>query len=487
MSSSDLTEASLISYIALLGVLTIRLKSNSLIEMFRQFSLALPLGSCYLVAAAIASIAIFSSWQALFIMSAPVVPCLWFFYRNSRVEPGRYVQQGLAVVATCFFLVILLRWWNITILSYDSYAYVGLGGGLVNSAKFSDSSGFFTTYPVFIVVLQGLAQFLGLDYSPSIGPLFVLCGLSYMIFCFLLRLRSRGILTCFLATLLFLGALLSLLSPYFIVHQIFYINNHTAHGCLMFLAVMEICSLSLMSEADVAQKRNFVLIIFTLLGGVAFSRIEGALIASFLLVLLAEARQLTYKQFLAGTVFLIMFQLLWTLLLKKDFNFSTSSVNEFRLFGMMSIPAVICFAYVVPPLRRTAHLWRFAVIIAVMGALYYHGQRSPGHLAQSIAHIVYNLLYYVPWGVFWPVAVLAFGCALYTPRNNRVSAVCYVLSVYIMTLFALTAFRNPYRVGWGDSGNRMLGHLIPFVIYLVTFKVLEVLPTFREKDPGIAG
>lgn len=486
MSSSDLIEASLIAYMSLLGVLTVRLKSTSPIEMFRQFSLSLPLGSCYLVAAAIASIAIFSSWQAVFILSAPAIPCLWCFCGNSRSDPRRYILQALGVVAAFFFLVLLLRVWNITILSYDSYAYVGLGGGFVNSAKFSDSSGFFTTYPVFIVVLQGLAQFFGLDYSPSVGPLFVACSLSYIIFCFSLRLRNRGIFTRVIAALLFLSALTALLSPYFIVHQIFYINNHTAHGCLMFLAVMEICSLSLMTEAESARERNFTLIIFTLLGGVAFSRIEGALIASFLLVLLAEARKITGRQFFAGTVFFIMFQLVWTLLLQKDFNFSTSSVNEFRLFGMMSIPALICFAYVIPPVRRTAHLWRFVVIIVIMGALYYHTQRSPAHLAQAIAHIVYNLLYYVPWGIFWPVAVLAFGCALYAPRNNRISAVCYVLSVYVMTLFALTAFRNPYRVGWGDSGNRMMGHLIPFVIYLVTFKVLEVLPTFQEKDPAIA-
>jgi hypothetical protein len=38
--------------------------------------------------------------------------------------------------------------------------------------------------------------------------------------------------------------------------------------------------------------------------------------------------------------------------------------------------------------------------------------------------------------------------------------------------------RNPYRPGWGDSGNRMLAHLVP----LLFFYFLLVYGRSREKS-----
>lgn len=481
MSSSDLSEALLISYIALLGALTVRLTSSSLAEILRQFALALPLGCCYVVASAIGVAAISSAWNPIATLAVPFLPCLWVFFRCCGGRAARQVLQGGVVLVMYFLLVLVLRRWNLTILSYDSYYYLFIGGGFVTSASFFESAELLTSYPVFIVVLQGLCQFLGEDYSPSIGPLFVLCVLLYIVFCVLQQLRGRGAVNYLVTGILLAVTFGSLLSPYFIIHQIFYLNNHTAHGCMMFLVVMEICLLASTSDESRKERINLALLIFTLLGGIMFSRIEGLVVASFVMVLLAETKSLTGKQFFLGTGVLIGFQLLWTLLFFKAQLTTTvqlpkgTYINTLQMLVTMAPPLAICGAYLIPSLRKTTFMWPKCALLAVCGGVCFHALMSPTHYAETVTNTLYNLIFFVPWGTFWPIAALAVCCSFFMPRDRRASAVCFMLLVYPLILVALTAWRDPYRVGWGDSANRMMGHLIPFVVYLALFTTLDVI------------
>jgi hypothetical protein len=329
--------------------------------------------------------------------------------------------------------------------------------------------------------MHGLMQFFGEDYAVTLSPLFVACSFLYTVFCLLEALRGRARMVYLAAATLLAIASFTLLSPYFIVHQIFYVNNHVAHGSMMFLAVMEICALAAISDEAKESKTNHVLIIFTLLGGVLFSRIEGPLLTSFLLVLLAETKKLNGKQFLWGTITLTAFLLVWTLLLWDHQDSAGSSISPLRMFAMMAPPIAMCAAYSVPRLRQSSHVWRYFVVLLLLGVLIRHANQNPSHYAEAVSNTLYNLIFLIPWGILWPMAALAFCYTICTPRDRRDSCICYVLLVYPLLLIALSALRNPYRLGWGDSGNRMMGHLIPFVVYLVVFKAVDILSARRVK------
>lgn len=488
MPSSEMTEALLVSYIALLGLLTIRASHGTIADIFRTFALALPLGCCYLVSAGILSVALFGAWNAPFILLAPLSLCLWYNWRRLPRMRGFDVLRGLLVLGAYALMVMTCYRWNLTTMSYDSYYYVLLGGMFVNSAPFPAFADFFRSYPIFLVVIQGLLQFFGKDCAISIGPLFVACVLSYITFCCIQRLRGCGILAGILGISLLVVVPGALLSSYFLIHQIFYVHNHTVHGALMFLAVMEICLLAALHEEEDDGQRAHTLIIFALLGGVAFSRIEGPLIASFILVLLAETKKLTARRFVFGTLVLVAFQLIWALSVWKYRNLSGrvaqagSFINHDQMFAMMAPPIVVSLAYLVSVARKSIWTWRYLVIFFLIGILIRHAVLRPEHHAETLTSMAYNLLVLVPWGFFWAIAALAACYALRSPRDLRDLYVGYIIVAYPLIVLALATFRTPYRQGWGDSGNRMMVHLVPFVTYLVLFRALEIVSKGRDRQ-----
>ena len=489
MSSSDLIEPTIVTYIALLGALTIRLTSSSVLQILRQFALALPLGCCYIVTASIISLILFSKWLPWFVLVAPLAPCLWAFRSLSSERYGRTALQGGIVLCGYFIVAALLRWLNIAIFSYDSFHFVFLASGFAHSAHFSHFADLFFSYASFIVSLQGLVQFFGQDYTSSISPLFILCALSYTLLCILMRLRGNKLLAYVAATLLTIISITCIFSPYFVLHQIFYVNNHRFHGCMMFLAVMEICSLATSQEQNAAERSNYGLIIFTLILGVIFSRIEGPLTATLLLILVAETKKLSGKQFVVKTLLVLSFYLGWTLLLSRYRHLSGrvaptgSFITPFRMLELIGPSLLVCGAYSMQYFRRSTFAWRHIVILTLIGALIGHAIASPQHYAETVSNSLHNLLLLVPWGIFWPIAALALCYTLSKARDLRESYVCFVLIAYPLMLLALSAFRTPYRLGWGDSGNRMMGHLIPFVAYIVIFRALEAISVSPHQPP----
>jgi hypothetical protein len=492
MSSNSLIEPAIITYIALLGALTIRLRGSSPLQIFRQFALALPLGCCYTVAAGIISLALFSKWLPWFVLLAPLVPCLWAFRKFSSDGCGRTALSG-SVVLICYFLFsALLRSLNIAIFSYDSFQFVFLSSGYAHSTHLAHFADFFFSYASFIVALQALVQFFGEDYASTGGPLFILCALSYTLMCLLGHIRGSKPLIYLAAGLLTMLAITCIYSPYFVIHQVFYVNNHRFHGCMMFLAVMEICSFAETKNPSPKEQRNYYLTIFGLLGGVVFSRIEGPLAATLLLVLLAETKKLSGKQFALGTMSFMGFYLVWTLLLWRYRHLSGhvapigSFITPFRMLELMVPSVLLCGAYSQQFLRRSTVAWRYVVILTLLGSLIVHASTRPQHYAETVSNSLNNLLFLVPWGAFWPIAGLTVCYSLCTSRNLRESCISFVLIAYPLILLTLSAFRTPYRQGWGDSGNRMMGHMIPFVAYIVIFKALEAISVASNQDSPAA-
>ena len=77
------------------------------------------------------------------------------------------------------------------------------------------------------------------------------------------------------------------------------------------------------------------------------------------------------------------------------------------------------------------------------------------------------------WGAFWwtfgPIVVFLM---ILGPRIRSEGVWLAVLGGGLLIILLLGAIRSdPYRTGWGDSGNRMLIHLAPLAIMYTLVKV----------------
>lgn len=99
---------------------------------------------------------------------------------------------------------------------------------------------------------------------------------------------------------------------------------------------------------------------------------------------------------------------------------------------------------------------------------------APSHGWLSIKSMAINLFLFAGnWGVFWWLVAIAIVTHEFRNSNfvegarAELGLVFLIGVVVISVIIALSFFRVPYRVGYGDSGNRLMVMAFPFfVIYL---------------------
>lgn len=92
--------------------------------------------------------------------------------------------------------------------------------------------------------------------------------------------------------------------------------------------------------------------------------------------------------------------------------------------------------------------------------------RDPSNLLTSLAATHHNLDRH--WGASWGLLVFAFLAALAFVRLPDSIHLRLPATAFIVVVFLLAYSRNnPYRIGGGDSANRMLFHIVPVMVLLV--------------------
>jgi len=107
----------------------------------------------------------------------------------------------------------------------------------------------------------------------------------------------------------------------------------------------------------------------------------------------------------------------------------------------------------------------------------------PDHmLKRSLIHLA-NAFRIGNWGSGW---ALAGGLALASPALGRVPHFRFVVFGvvgYLLVTFDLAYF-GFWRSGWFDSGNRMLTHVLPTIVWLLSLKAATIVPCPPRRDPG---
>jgi len=93
-----------------------------------------------------------------------------------------------------------------------------------------------------------------------------------------------------------------------------------------------------------------------------------------------------------------------------------------------------------------------------------------GHLI-SIQNILRTLFTSDLWGISWVLVLLFTLFSLSLPPLKKGVFYWGLFLSYLLMLLILVTFRRHYRIGWGDSANRMLIHMLPSIYLYLTIKL----------------
>ncbi len=403
-----------------------------------------------------------------------------FFLVILGVLNKKLLFMGSHHVGTFFIFALitgLLSWFfssvNFSILSYDSYRMIEIGldigwdGGLSRSTTSK-----LAAWGVFIPSIQAIGALLGIDYLYGFQPLLVLSFAATWFYFLWLEYDQKGY---HIFKISYVGlATLSFFSTYFVFFQAGYIHNSMIAAAYLFLLVSS-------SKLEIEGKISATTVYFVAL---CFSlcRAEGPIA-----VLLVFAVWQAHKKIVPRDVvfYFLIFALpvmAWYSYLIIDMGKSGDILTPDRVFIILSILFLYGLGILVTLYSEkccTVFKWLGRHIISLlMLSLAMIITFKFENTIESISATYQNMTETGRWGYFWYCTAAAIGLSVFKFKRQPLNLFLLVGLASLLFIIDISFTRIPYRLGFGDSGNRMLTHVAP----LLWFYASAVLVSRTSKD-----
>lgn len=397
--------------------------------------------------------------------AVPTLVWLWLLFRGKDVRIR--VLPALAVVVGTVALVAALRPLRLTNWTSDSLRYVTNGSLLASNHFDQATTDLVTKRLIGVPLIHAPGNLSGEYYLASISPLIaglVVALVAWFAWTLLSTRLSRWVAVGVIAT-----GLLLLVSINRFVFNAFYLNGHLLFGLLLLALVG--CSWLLAIDAKVS--RNALLLVISLsIVAIVVTRAEGSILVGLALLpmLLATSTPFRFRwiplaAFGATTIAWQTFVAFVYLGEGEKIPFSVTGLLLAGVAVLIAIP-VLRWAPVVKHGRAVlllaeAGLWLLLLVLIV---------RDPDVFVASVSATVQNVVFGEgSWGaslVVLMVLLLVIAAFVRVPGETTLR---FPLTSFIPFAFLLAYLRGiAFRVGDGDSLNRMWIQLIPIaVLYLI--------------------
>lgn len=357
--------------------------------------------------------------------------------------------------------------YNFAVASFDSYAQMRLAQAFaVHGGIDSTVHSAIASWGVFLLLMQSTAIFLRLEYLWALGPV------NMLVFaCTFGWLQARCLRV--LGTPARLSAALSVLTiafvatTYFMLFNVFYIHNSLLSMVYLSVGVVSLWMFFASRQTAWLLPGTICLICVALL------RIEAPLVGLIFAAILVAGRDVSYRARLLVAVSYSAALLVWYGVLLSIIGKGTEILTPHRAYVIMA--AIAAFAAVTAASRwsHVARLMRWVpmtVLVTLSAAVAASAIAKPEHTSKSIQALFRNLVETGNWGHAWGIIGVGLLIALALPRLPHGQLFSIGLPSYAFMIVGMGMFRVPYRIGWGDSGNRMLTHIVPLVVLFLAMK-----------------
>jgi len=323
--------------------------------------------------------------------------------------------------------------------------------------------------------LHALSGLTDRRYMASIGPLFGVSGIGLLGWLVWARTRTWTLVR----RVIVVGAVLAfMLSSNRLLFDFFYINTHIEIATLLMIAVGG------MWLALVEDEPAWAIPAGLCLAGTILFRPEAPLVVAIVLVPLAASRAGPVARWWFAAPIVAVTGLWYGIVLWNHAIEGSEVSLTAPVFGnLLAIGAAAALVVAGGHARSAsvARLAQTAMLPALAVAIVAFAFTDPSVLFDSIGATAINVGKYGVWLLTWVVAVPLLAVALLIHRFRESRVWTDSIMGFALLFFLLPYLReSAWRVGSGDSGNRILAHIL---LVAVTFLVLAAVEG-REDAPG---
>lgn len=411
-----------------------------------------------------ADIMIFSALAIPALVLAATVVCR----KRSEGISVRFLGWIVLVTGLMGVLSYVISFARVSIVSYDSITQIVMGKSLVQYGINAGTVDFMTSWGVLLPLMQGSAVLFNVEYLSSLQSIWALT-LVVVLVAIIYSERSAlesNLLRCHLAAT---GTTVLLASTYFFVFQSTYIHNSLPSAVFLLVAIHALWRLI------VTQNKNWI--VFALFGLVGFSlcRTEAPLFGAALIFIAfaVEGRNLPRRISCAVLLPYMLFVIGWYAFLYTNIGSSSDILSPGKvLILIFSIVGATFSVWLFrsPRLNTIAHHLPLLVVVVLVAAVLTTFIFKFEHSFESTSAIFFNLGFEGRWGATWWVIAISAVVAILMPRFKGENLFILFSLSFIAIVIVLGIMRVPYRLGWGDSANRMFTHLLPILLAYLALK-----------------
>ena len=382
-----------------------------------------------------------------------------FFSTGKSIRTS--IKRLFASVAFPVTLTFILRILQQPLLTWDSYQFI-LAGRALEAGRLESNSSLLSDYPLSMVHLQAISFGLGGEFVAYVAPV---AGIMLIIGSTVVAAENFTDNPQLLHGVVSGVWLVGLVSAPVLQFQLSYVNSH------LFFAGVVCGSFFLLSDRKVAPRQLHILASL-FLATVAVTRVEGLLV--FVLITtatLSDRVRLTRRDcvLLVSSSAVPFVWYLSLLLAGASGEILTPARLSFLLAFIIIFDIVLIGAtrFGIGGLLGHAVLFFGPFLILALAV------NSDSSWA-SARSFIYNVALYGQWGLVWPsIFCVLLVIVLLRIRFSGSLPLMVVTIGYLYLIILLGLIRQPpYRIGWGDSGNRMLVHVFPSAVVLVSMSFL---------------
>lgn len=367
----------------------------------------------------------------------------------------------------------------------DSYAFIGIGYDLVTEGMTQAAASPLTSFGSFVAVHQAYATFHPtLDMIVGFQPMLTLHLGVVVAYVSSLISQRQGLPPRLTGVVIFIGFAL-MATTYLGLGMAQFVHGNAAATVYLFVGVSFLWLALLDGDnagADEACRLTwwrFALLAFM---GFTLTRIESPMFTLLFLTLALTLRSWPGSVRLGLVLPFVLLLLAWYL-----FLYGVTLRDPGRLLSPTNLQLILAgfigFALFLVglPLRWVAPYTRYVpalTLVGLSGMWLFFGWREPQIFQVSLVSWAQNLFGLVAWwSLIWSLMVLVAWLTWDQRPPLRYGALLALGSVgFILLVLILPHGRDAaYRVGWGDSGNRMMFHILPLIVLYLSLKLTRTL------------
>ena len=402
-------------------------------------------------------------------VSLVMLPILVFCYHRQVWQHIR-PRPFLLFVLIFFTSGVVLTYLNILVLSFDSYYMLQVSTFLKGFPIFQHRTFYSITwadYPIFSPMLQTLSLFFNKYYSSTITPLLAGNAAALLFAVIYYALRTHVLCSKKTSLLISVAILALFASSHFIIFQSFYLNGNLFTAIYLFIFFFGYWCYDRTRETGWLIVGTLAILVY------AFLRVESTLFTTIFIFLYAFQRdekitpQVT-KAFIVIGVACTLYNIPF-LVAAVAGNIMTPSRRVVIVILLNLVILTSIYKHYIPFwLRKLITFPYYGILLFSVITFFVLFSLNFHNASASSMSLFFNLFHKTIWGYTWPILVFAWLVLGFKKEDGFLDS---SFLFYVLLLLCLGAIRFvPFRLGWGDSANRMMTHILPLLSFLIALK-----------------